>query len=288
MQNYIAILLTVFQYIVFALFMLAALQLLYQGLFSKNNNLSLSKQFITKLKVQQLRLQNTKKQSELTRLFRDAQIPFITNVHFFYLRIIILLILTLYIALTSDISMLLMVVGIYLIMSDPRLKFSIVGWFINKRIKRINYEKENELFTLFAVLKTDVISEERGELNVYDLINRNLPYFKRIEGTLIRFLHNWTVSPEKAGGIVKNELKSESAQFLGDFLAKLHTVSKKDAAHLLEEQGSVFGNARSEILMQRAEVQRNGYYLFFFISVFVSIIWFLWFMADITMSNLTF
>ena len=240
------------------------------------------------MEMQKQKAQVNAKASEVTDKFEKAQVPYINNVRYAIIRMGFILFLLVGFGLGTSLTTTVLIVAVATLATEPLLKYSAINLYLNQRLRKIKDEKEGELFTLFALFKTDIMSDTKPQINVFTLVNRNLTYFDRIRPTLIRFLQMWTKSPEAAGKVFANELSGDSAEFLGDFMGKLNSMNRTDAVHLLEEQSEIFSHKRSEQVMQKAEIQRNGYFLFFFISAFASIAWFMWFMYDMTARSMNF
>lgn len=288
MNEYTSLLLTVIQYSIFALLLTIAITFLYKGLFDEYSRRLLRKKFISHYEMQKQKAAHLSKISDVTDKFIKAQIPFMTNIRFAFLRIVLLFFVLIGFGLKSGLLTSVVVVVLTIFATEPTLRYSLTNIYLNSRIKKIEDEKESELFNLFALFKTDIMSDRNPQVNVYYLVNRNIRYFNRIQPTLVQFLQVWTKSPEAAGEIFAKELSGESAEFLGDFMGKLDSMNRTDALHLLSEQSDIFSHNRSEHILQKSELQRNGFYLFFFISAFTVIGWFMWFMYDMTARSLDF
>lgn len=288
MNEYTSLLLTVIQYAVFALLIAISLVFLYKGLFDEYSRRLMRKRFVSHMEMQKQKAQVNAKASEVTDKFEKAQVPYINNVRYAIIRMGFILFLLVGFGLGTSLTTTVLIVAVAILATEPLLKYSAINLYLNQRLRKIKDEKEGELFTLFALFKTDIMSDTKPQINVFTLVNRNLTYFDRIRPTLIRFLQMWTKSPEAAGKVFANELSGDSAEFLGDFMGKLNSMNRTDAVHLLEEQSEIFSHKRSEQVMQKAEIQRNGYFLFFFISAFASIAWFMWFMYDMTARSMNF
>ncbi|WP_211656206.1 hypothetical protein [Planococcus alpniumensis] len=277
-----AYVLTAIQYSVFILFVVLAMMRTYAALYSKEE-----RRFMRHRMKRHLRKQNeiTKKrtsESEITQLFKEAHLPWLTNYRFAVVRVVGLLSGMLYLSLTTtSTNTILFLVG-WAVLTEPVFKFSLIRLYLARRIKKITEMKEGELFSLFAMLKTDLIGNTREEINVYHLLKDTLPYVHYIKPMLNQFMRQWRESPQLAGQNFEAALGGETAQFLGDFLGGLHRMDRDNALQVLEEQNEVFGHRRSEMLLQKAEVQRNSFYTFFFLSAFAVIGWFMWFMFQMT------
>lgn len=280
--------LTAIQYVVFLIFLLLAMMQAYAALYSKEE-----RRFIRNRVKRNLRKQSnvTKKhteESEVTKMFHDAGLHWMNNYRFAIFRVITLMFGALYFSVASTPLNTLVFVAIWAILTEPLFKFSLIRLFIYQRIKKIRENKEGELYSLFAMLKTDLLANTREEINVYHLLKDTMPYMNYIQPILGRFMRKWRESPELAGRDFEKELGGETAMFLGDFLGNLHSMSRSDALHVLDEQNEVFGHRRSEMLLQKAELQRNSFYVFFFVSAFVVIGWFMWFMYEMTSKSMNF
>ena len=288
LNEYTSILLTVIQYTVFALLILLSLSFLYKGLFDEYSRRLMKRRFVSHLESQKERAKTLSKQSEVTDKFKRAQVPYLNNMRYALLRLGIILFLLIGFGIGGTLMSTVLMVAIAILATEPLLKYSLINLYLNHRLRKIKQDKEGELFTLFALFKTDIMADVKSQINVYNLVNSNLTYFDRIRPTLIQFLQVWAKSPDEAGKLFTKELSGESAEFLGDFMGKLDSMNKADALHLLQEQGDIFSHKRSEQVLQRAEIQRNGYYILFFLSAFSVIGWFLWFMYDMTMKSMNF
>lgn len=280
--------LTAIQYVVFIIFLLLAMMQAYAALYSKEERRFIRNRVKRNLRKQSSVTKKHTEESEVTKMFHDAGLHWMNNYRFAIFRLITLLFGALYFTLTSTSLYTLVFVVTWAILTEPLFKFSLIRFFIYRRIKRIRENKEGELYSLFAMLKTDLLANNREEINVYHLLKDTMPYMNYIQPILGRFIRKWRESPELAGRDFEKELGGETAMFLGDFLGNLHSMSRSDALHVLDEQNEVFGHRRSEMLLQKAELQRNSFYIFFFVSTFVVIGWFMWFMYEMTSKSMNF
>lgn len=280
--------LTAIQYFVFLLFIVLAMMQAYAALYSKEERRFIRNRMSRKLKSQNEVTKKRSAESQVTKWFHEAHLPWMNNFRFAVFRVSVLLIGTLYMAIVGNSLNVVLFIGIWALVSEPLLKYSLIRFFLSRRTKKIANQKEGELYSLFAMLKTDLLANSREEINVYYLLKDSLPYIRYIQPILVRFMTQWRQSPELAGKSFEQELSGETAQFLGDFLGNLHQMSRTDALHILNEQSEVFGHRRSEMLLQKAELQRNTYYMFFFVSSFMVIGWFMWFMYEMTTRSMNF
>ncbi|WP_281864827.1 hypothetical protein [Planomicrobium okeanokoites] len=283
-----AYVLTAIQYGVFLIFVVLAMMQTYAALYSKEE-----RRFMRNRVKRNLRKQNevTKKraaESEVTLMFGEAHLPWMNTLRFALLRVIGLMGGLMYLSFTTSWTNTVLFMVFWLVLTEPLFKFSLIRLYLARRIKKITEKKEGELFSLFAMLKTDLIGNTRDEINVYHLLKDTLPYVYYIKPMVNQFLRQWKESPQTAGQNFESALGGETAQFLGDFLGGLHRMDRDNALQVLEEQNEVFGHRRSEMLLQKAEVQRNSFYTFFFLSAFAVIGWFMWFMFQMTSQSMNF
>jgi hypothetical protein len=268
--------------------MLLAVTQIYAALWTTEERIYLRNRVIRTWKTQAEKTKEKSKESEVTKWFREAGLPWFTNIRWLAIRIILLIIGVLYFAIFSSITNLMLFIIIIQYLTEPLFKYSGIRLFLKWRTQYIQEKKETELFTLFALLKTDLLSSPHEQVNAYYLLSESLPYFQYINGTLIKFLKMWRQSPEKAAKVFEEDLGGETAEFLSDVLSRLHNMNRMDAISLLSEQSQVLGYKRSEFAMRKAEVQRNVYYAFFIVSSFVGIFWFMWFIYSMTTTQMNF
>lgn len=283
-----AYVLTAIQYGVFLIFVVLAMMQTYAAMYSKEE-----RRFMRNRVKRNLRKQNevTKKraaESEVTLMFGEAHLPWMNTLRFALLRVIGLMGGLVYLSFTTSWTNTVLFMVFWLVLTEPLFKFSLIRLYLARRIKKITEKKEGELFSLFAMLKTDLIGNTRDEINVYHLLKDTLPYVYYIKPMVNQFLRQWKESPQTAGQNFESAMGGETAQFLGDFLGGLHRMDRDNALQVLEEQNEVFGHRRSEMLLQKAEVQRNSFYTFFFLSAFAVIGWFMWFMFQMTSQSMNF
>lgn len=283
-----AYVLTAVQYFIFLLFLTFGFMQAYAAMYSKEERRFMRNRMKRKLKSKNEITKKKAEESMVTLLFREAYLPRMNNLRFSAVRVIGLIFGSLYLSMNTSPTTLVLFVAGWLIATEPLFKYSAIRLFLGRRIKKINEKKESELFSLFAMLKTDLIGNVRDEINVYHLLKDTLPYVHYIKPMVNQFMRHWRSSPEDAGKKFETSLGGDTAQFLGDFLGKLHTMDRRNALFILEEQNEVFGHRRSEMLLQKAEIQRNQFYTFFFISAFMVIGWFLWFMYELTSTSMNF
>lgn len=277
-----AYILDAIKYLVFLIFVALAMRQAYAALYSKEERRFMRNRMKRSLRKQSEITKKKSAESEVTRMFEEAHIPWMNTYRLTILRIVLLLGGLLYLSYTTSTTNMVLFLVFWLVASEPLFKFSLIRLFLSRRIKKITEKKESELYSLFAMLKTDLLGNTREEINVYHLLKDTLPYVNYIKPVLSQFMRNWRESPAEAGKQFEAALGGETSQFLGDFLGNLHTMDRDNALHVLEEQNEVFGYRRSEMLLQKAEVQRNSFYTFFFIASFSVIGWFLWFMFELT------
>lgn len=283
-----AYVLTAIQYMGLLLFLILGFMRAYAALYSKEERRFMKNRMRRRFKNQNEAAKKKDESSEVTLLFREAYMPWMSTLRFSVIRVLGLALGALYFSMTSSFTVLILFIAFWLIATEPLFKYSAIRLFLGRRIKKINEKKESELFSLFAMLKTDLIGNAREEINVYYLLKDTLPYTHYIRPIVNQFMRNWRESPEKAGKSFEVALGGDTAQFMGDFLGKLHSMDRKNALTILEEQSDVFGHRRSEMLLQKAEIQRNQFYTFFFLSAFMVIGWFLWFMYELTSTSMNF
>lgn len=280
--------LTAIQYVVLLVFFLLAMMQAYAALYTKEERRFIRNRVKRNLKKQKDVTNKHTEESEVTKWFRAAGLPWMNNYRFALIRVLSILAGSLYLSFVTSPLNIALFIGIWAISTEPLFKFSLIRLFISRRIKKITESKEGELYSLFAMLKTDLLANTREEINVYFLLKDTLPYMNYIQPILTGFMRKWRESPELAGKEFETELGGDTAMFLGDFLGNLHSMSRTDALHVLNEQNEVFGHRRSEMLLQKAELQRNSFYIFFFVSAFMVIGWFMWFMYEMTTKSMNF
>ena len=277
----------ILQYGPFAVLWMMALVQMYKAMWSSDERVYFKRQFIRTLKSQQRKVVR-EEESKVAVLFRESGLSWLDDARWLLVRVFLLAVGTVWlVALGEYMWAILYFVGMY-IATELTFKFSVAYQLLQMRKRGIYRKKELELFTLFALLKTDLLASSNEQINVYHLIQENLPYFEQINSLLVRFLSIWKRSPQMAGSVFHKELEGETAQFLGDVLGKLHKLNRADALALLEEQGEVFTFKRSELAVQRADVQRKVYFIFFMISALVGIFWFMWFCYSMIAESINF
>lgn len=276
------------QYGVFTVILALATGFAYSALWTTDERVFLRNRMMRTWTNQSKALQVKAKESEVTLLFKQAGYSWMTNIRWMLIRTGVLVIGVAYLMTTQSMSTTLLFVGVWLIATEPVLKFSMIRLLLKFRTEAVRRKKESELFSLFALIKTDLMANRSDQINVYHLIRETLPYFSSIKLVLFAFLEKWSESPEEAGKVFEKELGSDTAQFVGDTLAQLHKLPRQKAIQLLSEQGKVFVYKRSELAMQQAEMQRNFFFIFFFIAGFGVILWFMWFAYSMSMSSMNF
>ncbi|MEK6190606.1 MAG: hypothetical protein N2A99_06420 [Carnobacterium alterfunditum] len=277
----------IIQYGIFFILLLMALNLFIKALWSTDERLYFKRRFVNQLKSQRDKFVKTDIESVTVQLFRAAGMPKMSDSKWLFIRMILILITVTYLVIEGNlIGAFTSIIIIYLV-TEVKYNFSPVNLFLKKRASSIQQKKEIELFTLFALLKTDLTASNSDQVNVYHLINETTSYFKEINYVLVKFLTLWKKSPEVAGAVFQKELSSETAGFIGDVLSKLHNMDRKDALALLSEQGEVFTYKRAELAVQKEEKTRYIFFMLFFIASFFGIAWFLYFTYSMISQNMT-
>lgn len=276
------VLLTILQYTLYTVSLLIALSQVYLALWTTQERVILRNRVVRTWQEKAVEISKKSAESEVTQLFKEAGFPYIDNVRWFVIRFILLVVSVIYF-LATDSKALTIVLWIVLLhfATEPLFKYSAIRLLLRWRINSMARKKETELFTLFSLIKTDLLASDKEQVNVYHLINDSLPYFRYINATILRFLNLWRTSPEQAAKVFEQDIGGDTAQFIGDVLARLHNTSRTDALKLISEQGETFSYKRAELALQRAEIQRNVFYTFFLLSAFVGILWFMWVMYSL-------
>ena len=278
----------IIQYGTFFVFLTMALLQFFKVLWSTDERVYIKNRFIRTMKSQQNRFLKVKVESESTKLFRAAGFYKMSDLKWLLIRFLLILVGALYLVYHDQIRNAVIYIALIYIATEVYIKFSPITLYLKRRNRMIQQRKELELFTLFALMKTDLMASNHEQVNVYHLVSETTPYFKEINHVLVRFLALWKKSPEEAGTVFQKELEGETADFLGDVLSKLHNVNRKDALHLLSEQGEAFSYKPAELAVQRAEGKRHIYFALFFTSSFVGIAWFMYFCYAMVAESMNF
>lgn len=278
----------VIQYGTFLTLLLMAVNQLIKAMYSSDERSYMRKRFINTLKSQQQKIIKVDSESKTNLLFRSAGYANMTDMKWLLIRIPLIFIPFIYFLMQADFFTAFVVLGILYISTETGIKFSPVVWFLREQKKSIQQKKEVELFTLFALLKTDLMASNTNQVNVYHLVSETTSYFKEINYVLVKFLSLWKKSPDDAGAVFQKELSGETASFIGDVLSKLHNMDRVDALNLLSEQGEVFTYKRSELAIQREEKKRLLFFILFFLASFAGIVWFLYFTYSMVSLNMNY
>lgn len=287
MNDYIPYLLNFLQYAVYFIFIVLAAHQLLLVTTTEEYRKKIKTKFITKIELEKAKQQQKESKSKAAQLFDEADFKYLNLSKYNMFRRLLLILIISFGGSNLSLMSLMIVLLLYLIFSDVHNRFSLIRFFLKSRIKNIEHEKENELFSLFDILKTEIlIDKNKHSFNVYELTYGNLNYFNRIKEPLSTFLSTWAKSPELAIEGFTKSIPIEEAQFIAEFLIKIENMNSTEALHLISEQNQIMSIKRLEKANQRAEVKKNIYYVFFYISAFTIIIWFLWFIYDMSLSSL--
>lgn len=180
----------------------------------------------------------------------------------------------------ENIQLPLILIVIFLILTEPKLKFSLTNILVTFMIHRKKRAKLIEMFTLFDVLKAELSSIKDGqEVNMYNTIKSITPMFKHISGTLSRFLAYWKKYPERAREVFFEDIGGENAKVLGDILYKLDDVTREEGLRILETESNVFSYQYFQKEIQQNDKSNTAYFTFFMITNVLIIIWLIAFVA---------
>lgn len=161
-----------------------------------------------------------------------------------------------------------------ILISEPKFKFSVVSKVLDSLIKRKKRQRTIELFTLFDMLKAELITLNKDQdVNIYNMLKDSITMFEYIPGTISRFLSLWKSSPETAKDVFYLEIGGESAKVLGDILFKLDNTSKDEALKILESESSIFSFSYYESELQGSIKQKNAFSLLFSVNILLIIAW---------------
>lgn len=280
--------LLIMQYGTFLVTMGMALNQFIKAMYSNDERSYMKRKLVNNLKSQQQRILKVDPDSTTQRLFREAGLSSVSEFRWLLIRLTLTLLPTIYFLVDREILTAVVVMTIMFFATETTLKFSPVTWFLKGRKKAIQESKETELFTLFALFKTDLMASQSEQVNVYHLVHEARPYFKKIDYVLVQFLSLWKKSPESAGAVFHKELSGETASFIGDVLSKLHNMNRTDALNLLAEQGEVFTFKRAEIANQKEEKKRLMFFIMFTLASFTGIVWFMYLTYSMVSDSMNF
>lgn len=224
-------------------------------------------------------------ESKLQQKMDFANINFFNAFHFQLIRIFILLYIIFYYVIGKYLegdSILLTVIFLiaFLVLTEPRFKYSLVNVILNSIIKRKQKFRIVELFTLFDILKAELNTlKVEQEVNVYNTIKNVLPMFKHINGTLSKFLSMWKKSPKQAKEIFHDEIGGDNAKALADILYKLDNVSKKEALEVIDSESSVFSNSYYQKALQQSGKATTVYHGVFLTVNILVVLWLIVFVS---------
>lgn len=233
-------------------------------------------------------------ESKVQKILKEAGIP-LTATRFTIYRIILIIFMFCYIPfysifLNGEINFYsLFIPVIFILITEPKIKFSPISLLFNFFIKNKKKQKILELFTLFDILKAELSTlSYNQEINIYTVLKDSLPLLEHIQGTMSRFLSLWKTNPEMATHVFYKEIPSESAKILGEILYKLDKASKKEALQIIEAEAKFFSFSYFESELQTSGKKRIAYYTFFFMSVLSIIFWTFSMLSSTTMLNMNF
>lgn len=272
----------------FFTFMVLAFNQLTKALWSSDERLYYKRRFVNTLKSQQEKYMKPTEDSKMQNAFFAAGFQGMTDFKWLMYRFLIIIFTLIYFLVFVENIMWSIASIIVMFAATSSYKYSPVNFYLKGRANKIQQRKEIELFTLFALLKTDLMASNTNQVNVYHLVSETTSYFKDINYVLVKFLSLWKKSPEAAGAVFQTELSSDTAKFIGDVLSKLHNMDRKTALDLINEQADVFTYKRTELAVQREEKKRFLFFSLFFTASFFGIVWFLYFTYVMVMKNMSF
>jgi len=163
---------------------------------------------------------------------------------------------------------------LFFVLTEPRIKFSVVSKLVDFLINVKRRKKVLELFTLFDILKADLstLTSEQS-VNIYTILKDSLSMFEHINGSVSRFLSVWKTDPNKAKTVFVSDIGGESAGVLGEILFKLDKTSKNEALNIIESEASVFSFAYYEREVQSGIKRKNLFFFLFSSNILLIIAW---------------
>lgn len=274
-----SIILTVFQYMIFFLFLVFSAYYVYQRLTSKEERKFYRVKLQRELKERSNNLVEKNLNTPLQNKIEIAGIKYLNAFRYQLFRMILSIFLSIYYVVLpyiegKPVKLSIILIVFFVILTEPRFKYSLVNLVLNFYIGKKHKAKIIELFTLFDILKAELYTLKEGqEVNVYSTLKDISPMFKHIQGTLSKFLSMWKRSPKHAKEIFQSEIGGESARTLGDILYKLDNVSRNEALKVIEAESSVFSVQYYQRELQRSDKSSTFYFGFFLLTNVLIVVW---------------
>lgn len=219
-------------------------------------------------------------ESQLQKRFNETGIKFINAVKFQSIRIVFILVITVYYVISSIIESnyvdykIFAIPCVLFIATEPTLKWSLSSLLLNMISNRLNRKKIEEVFTLFDLLKADLDDlQSTQNVNMYNIIKQSLPMFTYIKGSLSRMLSLWKSSPEKAKIVLFEEIGGENTKVIGEIIYKIDQTTKEEALDLIEAESSVFTFSYYQNQVQSGKKQKTVLFSFFTLTSILVIAW---------------
>lgn len=189
--------------------------------------------------------------SYLDRSFREAGLPpYISSVRYNFFRhlallsILILKWLDGFFSFQVVSSLFVFLIFVLYLLSLPILRESSPFQYVLKFLQRQHIAKKNEeVYSLFHLMKAEFHLEDQYMLNMYHLLKKNRRYFHHIRPSIDRCLHYWQDGVDVAWEHFATHIGTHEARALADIMQEVDQSGYEEARHLLEQKRQEFANA---------------------------------------------
>lgn len=274
------------QYMFYFFFVLLGVFHLYKVLTTDEERKSYRTKLLKEINQRKSSLIKNNQKSKLQEDLKKTGFAFLSALHFQIARFTLIIIISGYYLLSNLLSSsefkfgLLLLPGLFIVITEPKLKYSVPSFLLRFLTKRKQKRCIIELFHLFDLLKSEFNSSNNvKQINIYNVLKDFLPMFREIQGTLARFLILWKHSPERASKVFESEIGGQSAKVLGDLIYKLDNTSQGRALEIIQSEANVFSTDYYENELQTSAKQKTVYYIYFVLTILITVAWLLIFIS---------
>lgn len=165
-------------------------------------------------------------------------------------------------------------------------KYSIVHFILNDLLKTKQKKKETELMNLFAMIQSELETNEGKEVNSYHMLDGLLGYFEHIHYAMRQYMRLHKESPQLARDAFAKEIGGDQAEIFANFLHQLNESTREDALKAIEKNAELYS-----VFSIEKSAQQNTKKDIFFSSIFlvvsmVSVAWMILLVTSVVLNQI--
>jgi hypothetical protein len=141
-----------------------------------------------------------------------------------------------------------------IILTEPKFKYSLYNFLINKLIEFRQSKRNSEIFQLHDLLISEIDMMSNNRVNTYSILKNLHPYFEHIKADLTKLLRNWKNDPDNALEAFANDIGTKEARALASVLMRLDANEREVATEALKSHGELFAKSQIEAYRRRKKL----------------------------------